>query len=86
VRLSLNGSNKISAEDLDFSNEYCAEVGGSYEGEPIEMGFNANFLRDTIKSFGDTFTLEMTAPNKAAVIREGHSLALVMPVMLNQYV
>lgn len=86
VRLSLNGKNKVSAEDLDFKNEYCAEVGGSYQGEPIEIGFNASLLKDTINSFGDTFTLEMTAPNRAAVIREGNSLALVMPVMLNQYV
>jgi DNA polymerase III subunit beta len=85
VRLSLNGKNKISAEDLDFSNEYCAEVGGSYIGEPIEIGFNGELLRDTINSFGDEFTLEMSAPNKVAVIREGNSLALVMPVMLNEY-
>ncbi len=85
IRLGLNGVNKISAEDLDFSNEYCGVVGGSYEGEPIEMGFNAEFLKDCINSFGDTFTLEMTAPNKAAVIRDGNSLALCMPVMLNQY-
>lgn len=86
IRLSLNGKNKVSAEDLDFKNEYCAEVGGSYQGEPIDIGFNAKLLRDTVNSFGDTFTLEMTAPNKCAVIREGNSLALVMPVMLNQYV
>lgn len=86
IRLSLNGKNKVSAEDLDFKNEYCAEVGGSYEGEPIDIGFNAMLLKGTVNSFGDTFTLEMTAPNKCAVIREGNSLALVMPVMLNQYV
>jgi DNA polymerase III subunit beta len=85
VRLGLNGVNKISAEDLDFSNEYCAEVGGAYEGEPIEIGFNAVLLKSMISSFGDTFTLEMKAPNKAAVIREGNSLALCMPVMLTQY-
>jgi DNA polymerase III subunit beta len=86
VRLSLNGCNKVSAEDLDFSNEYNAEVGGKYEGLPIEIGFNANFLKEVVSSFGDTFTLEMNEPNKAAVIRDGNSLALVMPVMLNQYV
>lgn len=85
VRLSLNGSNKISAEDLDFSNEYCAEVGGSYSGEPIEIGFNAELLKDVVNSFGEEFTLEMIAPNKAAVIRSGNTLALCMPVMLTQY-
>jgi DNA polymerase III sliding clamp (beta) subunit (PCNA family) len=85
IRLGLNGVNKISAEDLDFSNEFCAEVGGSYTGEPIEIGFNAELLKDVVSSFGDEFTLEMTAPNKAAVIRSGNALALCMPVMLNQY-
>lgn len=86
IRVTLNGSNKISAEDLDFSNEYSAEVGGTYEGEEIEIGFNANLLRDTVKSFGDTFVMELRAPNKPVVIREGDKLALLMPVMLNQYI
>lgn len=85
IRLSLNGSNKISAEDLDFSHEYTGEVGGTYEGNHIEIGFNGAFLKEVINSFDDV-TLEMSEPNKAAVIRKGNSLALVMPVMLNQYI
>jgi len=86
IKLSLNGVNKISAEDLDFSQEYSGQIGGSYTGEPIQIGFNAEFLRETVNSFGETFTLEMIAENKCAIIREGNSLSLVMPVMLNQYV
>lgn len=34
---------------------------------------------DIFKSFSDLLNLEITAPNKCAVIREGNSLALVMP-------
>ena len=85
VRLCLNGVNKLSAEDLDFNNEFNGLIGGSYTGEPIEIGFNAVFLKEVVSSFGDTFTIEMSKPNKAAVIRQGNALALVMPVMLAQY-
>lgn len=85
IRLSLNGKLKLSAEDLDFKNEYSAEIEGSYEGEPIEIGFNAMYLSECINSFGNTFTMEMRKPNHAAVIRDEKSIVLCMPVMLNQY-
>jgi DNA polymerase-3 subunit beta len=85
VRLSLNGINKLSAEDIDFSNEACYETKGSYTGKEIEIGFNAEFLKKTVKSFGDSVTLEMIAPNKCAVIKDAKALVLVMPVMLMKY-
>lgn len=85
VRLSLNGANQISAKDNDFNNEYNGNVGGTYEGAPVEIGFNAKFFRDVINSFGDTFTLELREPNRAGVIRDGKSIAVCMPVMLHQY-
>lgn len=85
IRICLNGENNIKAEDLDFGNEYSGAIGGSYKGEEMEIGFNAEFLRDTVKSFGDTFTLELIAPNKAGVIRDERSTVLCMPVMLTQY-
>lgn len=81
IKLSLNGCNKIIAEDLDFSNEYSAEVGGQCEGEAMEIGFNAGFINTVVSSFGDSITLELKAPNKAAVIREGNRLALCMPIV-----
>lgn len=85
IRLSLNGANKMSAEDLDFSNEFCAEIGSTYKGDPIEIGFNGQFLAEVCASFGDSFELELIAPNKAGIIRQGNALALLMPVMLCQY-
>lgn len=85
IRLALNGVNKISAEDLDFSNEFCAEVKGSYVGEPMEIGFNADYLKQAINSFGDSFNLDLIAPNKAGVLRDDRNLVLVMPVMITNY-
>lgn len=80
IRLSLNGKLKVSVK-----NEYCAEVDGSYTGEPMEIGFNAMFLSECINSFGNTFTLELSAPNKAGVIRDEKSIVLCMPLMLAKY-
>ena len=34
----------ISAQDLDFSNEANERLTCQYEGEDIEIGFNAKFL------------------------------------------
>jgi DNA polymerase III sliding clamp (beta) subunit (PCNA family) len=86
IRVCLNGVNKITAEDLDFSNEFAGEIGGSYVGEPIEIGFNGEFLSECVKSFDSEFNLELIAPNKCGVIRQGNATVIVMPVMLNQYV
>jgi len=85
IRLSLNGKLKISAEDLDFKNEYCAEIEGSYTGDQIEIGFNAEYFKDCVNSFGNSFTLEMQAPNRCAVIRDAKQIVLCMPVMLTKY-
>jgi DNA polymerase-3 subunit beta len=85
VRLFLNGKQTLSAEDLDFSREYCGLIGGTYTGEQIEIGFNAEYLKQVIESFGDNFTLELIAPNKAGIIRDANKTALVMPVMLTKY-
>jgi len=86
IRISLNGVNKISAEDLDFKNEFNQHIAGTYEGQPIEIGFNGKYFSEVVNSFSDKITIEMQAPNRCAVIRQGNALALVMPVMLNQYV
>lgn len=85
IRLGINGSLKLTAEDLDLSKEYSGVFTGSYEGKELEIGFNADYLRKVVLGFGDNVTLEMREANRAAVIREGNTLALVMPVMLSQY-
>lgn len=45
VVLTITGSElKISAQDLDFSNEATERLTCNYEGNDIEIGFNARFL------------------------------------------
>lgn len=82
----------ISAEDLDYSNEANEKLICEYNGEPLEIGFNAKFLIEILSNLScKTITFELSAPNRAGLIipveQEEHEdiLMLVMPVMLNTY-
>jgi len=95
VRLKINGSElQISAEDLDFSNEANERLSCEYEGEDMEIGFNARFLIEMLNNLdSDTIDINLSAPNRAGLIMptvktdaEEDILMLVMPVMLSNYV
>ena len=93
VRLKISGSEMhISAEDLDFSNEAHERLACQYEGEDMEIGFNARFLVEMLSNLSDTeVQLEMSTPNRAGILlptspdKNENVLMLVMPVMLNTY-
>ncbi len=94
VRLKLAGSElQISAEDLDFSNEANERLTCQYEGEDMEIGFNAKFLVEMLNNIdSDEISLELSTPNRAGLLMPSNNddneniLMLVMPVMLNNYV
>ncbi|MDQ3290831.1 MAG: DNA polymerase III subunit beta [Bacteroidota bacterium] len=94
VRLKLAGSElQISAEDLDFSNEANERLTCQYEGEDMEIGFNAKFLLEMLNNIdSDEVSLELSTPNRAGLLMPTNNddneniLMLVMPVMLNNYV
>lgn len=56
----------------------------AYEGEPIEIGFNPQFVTDVLKVVSaDQITIEMKAPNKPGVLKSGSDfLYVVMPISL----
>ena len=93
VRLTLAGSSlTISAEDVDFANEARETLACNYTGDDMEIGFNSRFLLDMLNNLdAQEITLELSAPNRAGIIRPQHGgeatgediLMLVMPVMLN---
>jgi DNA polymerase-3 subunit beta len=93
VRLKMAGSSlTVSAEDLDFSNEAKEELGCTYDGVDMEIGFNARFLSDMLSALqSDDVVLNMSTPNRAGVLvpssqNEGEEITmLVMPLMLNTY-
>ncbi|RDV16494.1 DNA polymerase III subunit beta [Pontibacter diazotrophicus] len=94
IRLKLNGSElHVSAEDLDFSNEANERLTCQYEGEDMEIGFNAKFLMEMLNNLdSDEITFELSTPNRAGLLMpivnedSENVLMLVMPVMLNNYV
>ncbi|APU95132.1 MULTISPECIES: DNA polymerase III subunit beta [Sphingobacterium] len=91
VRLKISGSElHISAEDLDFSNEAHERLSCQFEGDDMEIGFNAKFLVEMLNNLeSEEVVLEMSTPNRAGLlipaVSEDHEdiLMLVMPVMLN---
>ncbi|MBX2904160.1 MAG: DNA polymerase III subunit beta [Chitinophagales bacterium] len=91
VVLNIAGSElKISAQDLDFSNEANERLTCSYEGADLDIAFNARFLIEMlgVLDSGD-IEIELSTPTRAGVLRpveknEGEDLLmLVMPVMIN---
>ncbi len=94
VRFRISGNElTVSSEDFDLANEAKETLKCHYEGEDMEIGFNAALLEGVIAN-GETedLLIELSTPNRAGIILptsqyEGENLLmLVMPVMLNTYV
>jgi DNA polymerase III subunit beta len=94
VKLALSGTDslKVSAEDLDYANEANEHLMCDYEGEEIEIGFNAKFMVEMLNNLdASTLSLQLSQPNRAGIItpmdknEDEDILMLVMPVMLNSY-
>ena len=91
VRLKITGSElNISSEDLDFANEAHERLSCQYDGEDLEIGFNARFLIEMLNNLnGEEITLELSTANRAGLLipqtndENEDVLMLVMPVMLN---
>ena len=93
VRLSINERDiKISAEDLEFSNDAHETIPCSYEGDPMEIGFNAKFLTEMLTNLDtEQVLMELSHPSRAGILfpinndeasKDENILMLVMPVML----
>ena len=92
IRLSIRENELVvSAEDLEFSNDASEKLPCQYEGEPMEIGFNAKFLTEMVSNIDtEQILIEMSHPSRAGIIfpvtNETNSpediLMLVMPVML----
>lgn len=80
----------ISAQDYDFSNEATEVLNCKYDGEPMNIGFNAKFLGEMLGVLeSDEVTLNLSNPNRAGILlpseQDDHEelMMLVMPVMMN---
>lgn len=91
VILNINdGSLTISAQDLDFSNEATEQLACSYDGDQLDIGFNAKFLIEMLGVLeSDEVKMELATASRAGILLpvdevDGEEiLMLVMPVMLS---
>lgn len=90
VRLALtNNRLQILAEDLDFSNKADEHLDCEYEGNTLEIGFNARLLTEMLNSLAaEVVVVHFGEPNRAAIITPQEKeakediLLLIMPVIL----
>lgn len=93
VRFKISNDNLlISAEDLDFSNEANENLVCNYQGEEMEIGFNAKFLIEMLSNLNSKeIIFELSAANRAGIIlpvekeENEDTLMLLMPLMLSTY-
>ena len=90
VRFSIKGSElEVSSQDPDFANEARESLRCHYEGEDLDIGFNASLLLDVVNNVDtEELVFQLSRPNTAGIIvpnlqEEGENiLMLVMPIML----
>ena len=91
VALSITGSElQMAAQDVDFSFEGNERMNCQYDGEDLQIAYNAKFLIEMLNAAEtNEVRLELSTPTKAGLIKpseqaEGEDLLmLVMPLMLN---
>lgn len=91
VILNINdGSLTVSAQDLDFSNEATEQLTCTYDGDQLDIGFNAKFLIEMLGVLeSDEVKMELATSSRAGILLpvdevDGEEiLMLVMPVMLS---
>jgi DNA polymerase-3 subunit beta len=77
------GELTVAAQSQDIG-ETTESLPAGYAGEPLEIGFNADFLREGLESVtGDTVHLRLINPLRPGLITEGDSFwYLIMPIRL----
>ncbi|HVL19141.1 MAG TPA: hypothetical protein VM387_14145, partial [Gemmatimonadales bacterium] len=88
IRIIASGSCKLSVQTPDLG-EAQEEVTVAYDGDPLEIGFNAAYLLEILKYIPtDEVRLTFKAPERAATIEPvgwndpASYLTLVMPLRL----
>ena len=91
VALSISGSQlQLAAQDVDFSFEGNERMACQYDGEDLQIAFNAKFLIEMLNAAETReIIIELSTPTKAGIIKptevdaNEELLMLVMPLMLN---
>jgi DNA polymerase-3 subunit beta len=70
IRLKIAGAQlQVSAEDIDYSNKAEERLSCSYQGDDMQIGFNARFLSEMLSNLNsDEVQLELSLPNRAGIL------------------
>jgi DNA polymerase III subunit beta len=87
LRLSFSeGTLVVSAQTPDVG-EAAETIPVPFQGEPLDIGFNPEFLRDGLESIeADEFVLKLISPLRPGLIESpdsGEFVYLIMPIRLN---
>lgn len=85
VRLALDKQRlRLSSRAPEMGESEIDVPTASYDGEPIEIGFNPAFITDALKVIADdSIIMELKAPNKPGLFKSGGDFVyVVMPVNL----
>jgi DNA polymerase-3 subunit beta len=91
IALSISGNQlQLTAQDVDFSNEGNERMTCHYDGEDLQIAFNAKFLIEMLNGAEtEEVNMELSTSTKAGIIKPSEQqadeelLMLVMPLMLN---
>ena len=91
IKLHLeNNQLLVSGQDIDYSTSAEEHVPCSYEGDPMNIGFNGTFLIDILNNIGgENVIIELADRSRPGVIVPAEQeenedlLMLLMPMMLN---
>ena len=94
VRWKLSATElQLTGEDTDYSNEGVERLSADYEGDPMEIGFNAKMMIDILSNIDSNLvSIEMSTPNRPGLVMPKHKdaaedvLMLAMPIMLTSMV
>jgi DNA polymerase III subunit beta len=89
LELGVN-SLKLSAQDVDFGGEATETLPCEYNGDALEIGFNATYLNDILAHLDtERVMMKFNTPTRAGIVvpadesQHESSIMLIMPVRLN---
>lgn len=91
VALTITGNElQLSSQDVDFSFEGNERMSCQYDGEDMQIAFNAKFVVEMLSGIEtQDVNVELSTPTKAGILKPTEKeagedlLMLVMPLMLN---
>jgi DNA polymerase III subunit beta len=91
VKLELGANSlKLSAQDVDFGGEATETLPCEYNGDALEIGFNAVYLSDILSHLDtERVMMKFSTPTRAGIVvpaeesQHESTVMLIMPVRLN---